>query len=87
MRKKYKKISDYFDSKYRENDWIYDHFGVESDDESESSSYNDWSSLINIYYDSKTYVDETEEQKEARLAKEKAEKRNNKIDQILGDDK
>ena len=85
MRKKYKKISDYFDSKYRENDWIYDHFGVESEDE--SSSYNDWSSLINIYYDSKTYVDETEEQKEARLAKEKAVKRNNKIDQILGDDR
>lgn len=49
------------------------------------STYNDWANLISIYYDSKSYVEETEEQKMLRLAKEKRENRNNKIDQILND--
>lgn len=49
------------------------------------STYNDWANLISIYYDNKSYVEETEKQKMLRLAKEKRENRNNKIDQILND--
>ena len=49
------------------------------------STYNDWDNLISIYYDAKSYVEETEKQKMLRLAKEKRENRNNKIDQILND--
>jgi uridine kinase len=37
-----------------------------------------------MYYDNKLYVEETDEQRTMRLAKEKAKKRNNTIDQILG---
>ena len=49
------------------------------------STYNDWANLISIYYDSNSYVEETEEQKMLRLAKEKRENINNKIYQILND--
>jgi hypothetical protein len=49
------------------------------------STYNDWTNLISIYYDAKSYVEETEEQKMLRLAKEKRENRNNTIDKILND--
>ena len=52
-------------------------------DKSESD-YSDYSDLYNQVM--KYYTEEeSEEQKANRLAKEKAEKRNNKIDQILGE--
>lgn len=50
----------------------------------DNSSYADWTNIISQYYDNKWFVEETEHQKSIRLAKEKAEKRNNKIDSILG---
>jgi len=56
-------------------------------DKSESK-YSDYSDLLNqmgVYYNSDTFQEESEEQKVIREAKEKAEKRNNKIDQILGE--
>jgi hypothetical protein len=43
------------------------------------SDYSDYNQVME-YYNS----EESEEQKSIRLTKEKAEKRNNKIDQILG---
>lgn len=48
--------------------------------------YSDYSDLYNqiFKYYNVDVVEESEEQKSIRLAKEKAEKRNNKIDQILG---
>ena len=56
-------------------------------DKSESK-YSDYSDLLNqmgSYYNVDTFQEESEEEKTIRLAKEKAEKRNNKIDQILGE--
>jgi hypothetical protein len=56
-------------------------------DKSESK-YSDYSDLLNqmgSYYNVATFQEESEEEKTTRLAKEKAEKRNNKIDQILGE--
>lgn len=56
--------------------------------ESKYSDYADYNDLLNqmsTYYNSDTFQEESEEQKAMRLAKEKAEKRNNKIDQILGE--
>lgn len=84
MKKKYNLgITDLLNSTYKVDGWeINDYTDGFSDDG--FSSYNDLASLINIYYDS-DWVEETEEQKQAKLAKEKAEKRNTKIDQILGD--
>jgi hypothetical protein len=53
--------------------------------EEDFSTYNDWVNIISQYYDGKSYVEETEEQKMLRLAKEKRENRNNTIDKILND--
>ncbi len=56
-------------------------------DKSESK-YSDYSDLLNqmgSYYNVATFQEESEEEKTIRLAKEKSEKRNNKIDQILGE--
>jgi hypothetical protein len=56
--------------------------------ESKYSDYSDYNDLINqlgTYYNTTTFQEESEEQKAMRLAKEKAEKRNNKIDQLLGE--
>jgi hypothetical protein len=56
-------------------------------DKSESK-YSDYSDLLNqigSYYNVDTFQEESEEQKAMRLAKEKAEKRNNTIDQLLGE--
>jgi hypothetical protein len=56
-------------------------------DKSESK-YSDYSDLLNqigSYYNVDTFQEESEEQKAIREAKEKAQKRNNKIDQILGE--
>jgi hypothetical protein len=56
-------------------------------DKSESK-YSDYSDLLNqmgSYYNVATFQEESEEEKTIRLAKEKAQKRNNKIDQLLGE--
>jgi hypothetical protein len=56
-------------------------------DKSESK-YSDYSDLLNqmgTYYNGSQFQEESEEKKAMRLAKEKAEKRNNKIDQLLGE--
>ena len=61
-------------------------YGLDKD-ESDLSDYSDYSDLYSQvvkYYNVKT-EEESEEQKAVRLAKEKAQKRNNKIDQILGE--
>ena len=50
--------------------------------------YDDYEDLIDqlgTYYNATSFTEESEEQKDMRLAKEKAEKRNNKIDQLLGE--
>jgi hypothetical protein len=58
-------------------------------DKSESKySDSDYSDLLNqmsSYYNSTQFTEESEEQKAIREAKEKAEKRNSKIDQLLGE--
>jgi hypothetical protein len=57
-------------------------------DKSKESTYSDYSDLLDqmgVYYNATSFAEESEEQKAMRLAKEKAEKRNNKIDQILGE--
>jgi hypothetical protein len=54
----------------------------------DKSKYSDYSDLLNqigSYYNVDPFQEESEEQKLIREAKEKAEKRNNKIDQILGE--
>ena len=84
MKKKYNvSITDLLNSTYKVEGWEINDYSDNS--EEDYSSYSDWNNLVNTYYDSKSYVEETEEQSSARLAKEKAVKRNNKIDQILGD--
>jgi hypothetical protein len=58
-------------------------------DKSESkydiSDYTDLINQMSSYYNVATFQEESEEQKDIRLAKEKSEKRNNKIDQLLGE--
>jgi hypothetical protein len=56
--------------------------------ESKYSDYSDYTDLLNqlgSYYNATTFQEESEEQKAIREAKEKAQKRNNTIDQILGE--
>ena len=53
--------------------------------ESKYSDYNDLINQMSSYYNTTIFQEESEEQKAIREAKEKAEKRNNKIDQILND--
>jgi hypothetical protein len=50
-----------------------------------TSYYEDLIDQLGTYYNTTTFQEESEEQKNIRLAKEKAENRNNKIDQILGE--
>ena len=60
-------------------------YGLDKD-ESDYSNYSDYGDLYKQVIKSWNYTEEeSEEQKSIRLAKEKAEKRNNKIDQILGE--
>lgn len=57
-------------------------------DKSKESTYNDYSDLLDqmgVYYNTTSFTEESEEQKAIREAKEKAQKRNNKIDQLLGE--
>jgi len=58
-------------------------------DKSESkydiSDYTDLINQMSTYYNATSFTEESEEQKAIRLAKEKAEKRNSKIDQLLGE--
>ena len=51
-------------------------------DKSESN-YSDLYNKVKLYYDIET--EESKEERDIRLAKEKAEKRNKKIDQLLGE--
>jgi len=53
--------------------------------ESKYSDYEDLIDQLGTYYNSNTFQEESEEQKAIRLAKEKAEKRNNTIDKLLND--
>jgi len=66
----------------------YGEFMVYGLDKSESK-YSDYSDLLNqmgsSYYNVDTFQEESEEQKAIREAKEKAEKRNNTIEKILGE--
>lgn len=52
-------------------------------DKSESK-YSDYIEM-GTYYNASRFQEESEEQKAIREAKEKAEKRNDKIDQLLGE--
>jgi hypothetical protein len=58
-------------------------------DKSESkydiSDYTDLINQMSTYYNATSFTEESKEQKAIREAKEKAEKRNNKIDKILGE--
>ena len=54
-------------------------------DKSEYGNYEDLIDQLGVYYNSTNLTEESEERKDIRLAKEKAEKRNNKIDQLLND--
>jgi hypothetical protein len=55
-------------------------------DKSKESTYSDYSDLLEmgVYYNATSFT-ESEEEKTIRLAKEKAKKRNNKINQLLGE--
>jgi hypothetical protein len=53
--------------------------------ESKYSNYEDLIDQLGVYYNSINFTEESEEQKAIRLAKEKAEKRNNTIDKLLND--
>jgi hypothetical protein len=58
---------------------IYNDSSTESDD----YSYSDWNNLYNQIEYYSLDAEESEEQKDMRLAKEKADKRNDKINKIL----
>jgi hypothetical protein len=60
-------------------------YGLDKSKESTYSDYTDLLDQMGVYYNATSFTEESEEQKAIRLAKEKAEKRNNKIDQILGE--
>ena len=76
-----KEYYDYFGGKKYGEYMVY---GLDKS-ESKYSDYEDLISQIGSYYNVDTFQEESEEQKAIREAKEKAEKRNNKIDQILGE--
>ncbi len=88
MKKKYNlTITDLLNSSWGKEIKVggYEIYDYSDNSEEDFSSYNDWTNIINQYYDSKSYVEESEEQKMSRLAKEKAENRNSKIDKLLND--
>lgn len=58
-------------------------YGLDKSKESKYSDYTDLYNQVLSYYDIET--EESKEERDIRLAKEKAEKRNNKIDQLLGE--
>lgn len=60
-------------------------YGLDKSKYSDYSNYDDLLNQIGSYYNVDTFQEESEEQKAMRLAKEKAEKRNNTIDQLLGE--
>ena len=71
MKNKYSQYGSYIDvESYKYGDYHYSEY-----------SSKEFTDLINNFY---TDAFESKEDKIERLAKEKAEKRNNKIDQILG---
>lgn len=87
MKKEYYKniLGEYYNSGSKWGDYIV--YGLdesESEFEYDSLDYTDIYNQVVKYYNVKT-EEESEEQRAIRLAKEKAEKRNSKIDQILGE--
>jgi len=83
MKKEYI-LKDYYNSGNKWGDYIV--YGLDKDkSECDSLDYSDLYNQVAQYYNVNNIVEESEEQKAKRLAKEKAEKRNNKINQILGE--
>lgn len=86
MKKEYYKniLGGYYTS--CDNKWgDYIVYGLDKgESEYDSLDYSDLYNQVVKYYNVKI-VEESEEQRAIRLAKEKAEKRNSKIDQILGE--
>lgn len=83
MKKEYI-LKDYYNSDNKWGDYIV--YGLDKDEsEYDSLDYSDLYKQVVKYYNVNNIVEESEEQKAKRLAKEKAEKRNNKISQILGE--
>lgn len=82
MKKEYI-LKDYYNSDNKWSDYIV--YGLDKDEsEYDSLDYSDLYKQV-VKYCKNNIVEESEEQKAKRLAKEKAEKRNNKINQILGE--
>ncbi len=77
-----KEYYDYFGGKKYGDYMVY---GLDKSESkySDYSNYDDLLNQIGSYYNVDPFQEESEEQKAIREAKEKAEKRNNKIDQIL----
>ena len=87
MKKEYYKniLGEYYNSSGGSKWGDYIVYGLdESESEYDSLDYSDIYNQVVKYYNVKT-EEESEEQRAIRLAKEKAEKRNSKIDQILGE--
>jgi len=81
MNEKY--YSDLFDGKKYGDYMVY---GLDkSESKYDISDYTDLINQISTYYNATSFTEESEEQKAIRFAKEKAEKRNSKIDQLLGE--
>lgn len=80
MKKKYYNYNEFFGGKLVDDYIVYN-----MDGDSESIDYLDLYNQILNNYNVTTFTEESDEQKAKRLAKEKAEKRNGKIDQILGE--
>ncbi len=78
-------------NKYYGNDYYNELFGGKKYGDyivyglDKSESYEDLISQLGTYYNTTQFTEESEEQKIIREAKEKAEKRNSKIDQLLGE--
>jgi hypothetical protein len=76
MKKEY--YNDLFGGKKYGDYMVYDSYKSQA-------KYSDYEEFIGDYYNIDAFKEESEEQKAIREAKEKAEKRNSKIDQLLGE--
>lgn len=80
MKKEYYNYNEFLGGKLADGYIVYN-----MDGDSKSIDYSDLYNQILINYNVTTFTEESDEQKSKRLAKEKAEKRNGIIDQILGE--
>lgn len=80
MKKEYYNYNEFLGGKLVDGYIVYN-----MDGDSKSIDYSDLYNQILINYNVTTFTEESDEQKSKRLAKEKAEKRNGIIDQILGE--